>query len=168
MNLKRWFYRDGRPNRLTRVLDRGTAALYALGIAPNYLVTLEVPGRRSGRTITVPLVMAVVGNERYLVSMLGEGNWVKNVRAAGGAVTIRHGRREDVRLDEVPIDRRAPLLKAYLQRARNARAHLPVDEDAPLTDFAAVSPRCPVFRVLPGEREQAPQHSAETVLSVAT
>ena len=162
MSLKKWFYRDGRPNRLARALDRGTAALYALGVAPGYLVTLELPGRRSGRTIAVPLVMAVVGNERYLVSMLGEGNWVKNVRAAGGAATIRHGRREEVRLEEVPVDRRAPVLKAYLQRARNARAHLPVDKDAPLTEFEGVSPRCPVFRVLARQRQRATsQHSAE-------
>jgi hypothetical protein len=165
MNLKRWFYRDGRPNRLARALDRVTAALYALGVAPNYLVTLEVPGRRSGRTIAVPLVMTVVGNERYLVSMLGEGNWVKNVSSAGGAVTIRHGRREEARLEKVPIDRRAPVLKAYLQRARNARAHLPVNTDAPLTEFEGVSAKCPVFRVLPRKRVPASQHSAEPVRS---
>jgi hypothetical protein len=29
MSLKRWFYRGGRPNRVARLLDRGTAALYA-------------------------------------------------------------------------------------------------------------------------------------------
>jgi hypothetical protein len=168
MSLKKWFYRDGRPNRLARALDRGTAALYALGIAPNYLVTIEVPGRRSGRTIAVPLVMAVVGNERYFVSMLGEGNWVKNVRAAGGAVTIRHGRREEVWLEEVPIDRRAPVLGAYLQRARNARAHLPVDKDAPLAEFEDVSAKCPVFRILPRERQrETSQYSAGPGLAAA-
>ena len=64
MSLKRWFYRDGNPNRVARVLDWGTGALYALGVAPNYLVTLEVRGRRSGRTIALPLVMVVVVGER--------------------------------------------------------------------------------------------------------
>ena len=29
MSLKRWFYRGGHPNRVARLLDRGTAALYA-------------------------------------------------------------------------------------------------------------------------------------------
>ncbi len=149
MSLKRWFYRDGHPNRLARTLDRGTAALYALGIAPNYLVTLEVRGRRSGRTIALPLVMVVVGEERYLVSMLGEDvNWVRNVRAARGEVTLRHGRREEVRLEEVVIDHRAPILKAYLARAPNARAHLPVDKDAPLAEFERVASQFPVFRVV--------------------
>jgi hypothetical protein len=56
----------------------------AHGRGPEYLVALEVPGRRSGRIVSLPLVVAAVDDERYLVSMLGEGvNWVRNVRAAG-------------------------------------------------------------------------------------
>lgn len=150
MILKRWFYSDGKPNRLARTLDRGTAALYALGVAPNYLVTLEVRGRRSGRNIALPLVMVAVGGERYLVSMLGQNtNWVRNVKAAGGAATLRHGRREEVRLEEVAPDRRAPVLKTYLKWAPNARAYLPVDKDAPLAEFEQVTPRFPVFQVVP-------------------
>lgn len=153
MGLKRWFYRGGRPNRVARVLDRCTGALYALGVAPDYLVALEVPGRRSGKTIALPLVMAVVGGERYLVSMLGgKASWVRNVRAAGGYATIRHGRREEVWLEEVAPDRRAAVLKAYLDRAQGARAHLPVDKDAPLAEFERVSPGFPVFRVVARER----------------
>jgi deazaflavin-dependent oxidoreductase (nitroreductase family) len=166
MSLKRWFYRGGRPNRVARVLDRGTAVLYALGVAPNYLVDLEVRGRRSGRTIALPLVMVVVGGERYVVSMLGRNaNWVRNVRAAGGNVTIRHGRREEARLEEVAPDRRASVLKAYLKRAPNARAHLPVDKDAPLAEFERVSPRFPVFLVLP--REQSTSKRGDEILEPA-
>lgn len=148
MSLQRWFYRGGRPNRVARLLNRWGAAVYARGVAPDYLITLEVPGRRSGRIVSLPLVMVVVGGERYLVSMLGEDvNWVRNVKAAGGDVTLRHGHREEVRLEEVAPDRRAPVLKAYLKRAPGARAHLPVDKDAPLAEFERVSSRFPVFRV---------------------
>jgi len=60
MNLKQWLYRGGRPNRLVAALNRFFGAVHALGAAPNYLVTLDVRGRRSGRTISLPLVMAVV------------------------------------------------------------------------------------------------------------
>jgi hypothetical protein len=82
--------------------------------------------------------------------MLGEGvNWVRNVRAAGGDATLRHGRREEVRLEEVAPERRAPVLKAYLGRAPNARVHIPIDKDAPLTDFERVAGRFPVFRIAP-------------------
>jgi hypothetical protein len=150
VSLKGWYYRGGRPNRLARIIDRGTAALYAFGIAPNYLVALEVRGRRSGRTIALPLVMAVVGGERYIVSMLGaRANWVSNVGAAGGDAVLRHGLREEVRLEEVVADRRAGVLKAYLKRAPGARVHVPVDKDAPLAEFERVARRFPVFRVVP-------------------
>jgi len=47
-------------------------------------------------------------------------------------------------------DRRAPVLKAYLQRAPGARAHVPIDKDAPLAAFAQVAPQLPVFRVVHG------------------
>ena len=149
--LGKWFYRGGRPNWAARFFNRVGAAVHARGVAPNYLVTLEVKGRRSGRTIRFPLVMAVVGAERYLVSMLGEGtNWVENVRAAGGEAVLCHGRREKVRLEEIPSDFRAPVLKEFLKRAPGARPHVPVDKDAPLEEFERVSPRFPVFRIAPG------------------
>jgi hypothetical protein len=124
MSLKRWFYGGGHPNRVARILDRVTAALSARGGGPEYLVALEVRGRRSGRIVSLPLVVASVGGERYLVSMLGERvNWVRNVRAAGGEVALRHGRREEVRLEELVVDRRAAVLETYLKRAPNSRAH---------------------------------------------
>jgi deazaflavin-dependent oxidoreductase (nitroreductase family) len=149
MSVKTWLYRGGRPNRVARFLDRGTATLYGFGIAPDYLVTLEVRGRRSGRAIALPLVMVVVEDERYLVSMLGQNaNWVRNVRAAGGNVLLRHGRREEVHLKEVRIDVRGPILKAYLNRAPNATAHFPVAKDALITEFEQVASQFPVFQVV--------------------
>jgi hypothetical protein len=100
--------------------------------------------------ISLPLVMAVVGGERYLVSMLGaEVDWVRNVKAADGHVILRHGRREEVRLEEVDAERRAPVLKAYLKRAPGARPHLPIHKDAALSEFEQVSAQFPVFRVVP-------------------
>jgi len=94
--------------------------------------------------------MVVVDGERYVVSMLGEGvDWVRNVKAAGGKVILRHGSREEVRLEEVVAERRAPVLKAYLKRAPGARPHLPIDPGAPLSEFEQVSPQFPVFRVVP-------------------
>jgi len=148
MSVLRWFYSGGRPNRLASMINRGWAAVYALGILPNYLVTLEVVGRKSGRGITLPMVVAVVRGERYLVSMLGENvDWVRNARAAGGDVVLRHGYREPVHLVEVPVGERAPVLKAYLQRAPGARPHIPVDKGAPLAEFERIASQVPVFRV---------------------
>src|SRR6266542_2035612 len=151
MNLTKWLYRGGRPNWVATIFNRLWAAVHALGVAPNYLVTLEVRGRRSGRRISLPLVMVVIEGERYLVSMLGaEADWVQNIKAAGGNGALRHGHREEVHLEEVAADRRAPVLKAYLKRAPSARPHLPVDKNAPLSEFERVSTQFPVFRIVSG------------------
>ncbi|HEY8122618.1 MAG TPA: nitroreductase/quinone reductase family protein [Myxococcota bacterium] len=147
--IKRWLYAGGRPNALARGVNRAVAALHAGPFAPDAWVTLDVVGRSSGRKISFPLVMAAVGGDRFLVSMLGaEAAWVRNVRAAGGRAVMRHGRVERVRLEEVPSEQRAPVLKAYLQRAPGARPHVPVDKDAPLAEFEAIARDFPVFRVV--------------------
>jgi deazaflavin-dependent oxidoreductase (nitroreductase family) len=146
--IKRWLYAGDRPGRIALWINRGVAVLHARGIGPPSWVTLEVTGRRSGKTISFPLVTATVDGERYLVSMLGRDvAWVRNVEAAGGRAVLRHGRTEPVRLEAVPVERRARVLKAYLQVAPGARPHVPVDKDAPLAAFEAVAEGIPVFRV---------------------
>lgn len=146
--LGRWYYRGGRPNAVAKFLNRIGAIMNATGIAPNYMVTLEVVGRKSGKTISFPLVMTVIESERYLVSMLGEeANWVKNLQAAGGRATLRHGVTEQVRLEEVDPVLRPPILKAYLKHAPGGRPHIPVDKDAPLAEFEKVAAQIPVFQV---------------------
>jgi hypothetical protein len=93
--------------------------------------------------------MAVLDGERYLVSMLGRDTaWVRNVRGAAGRAVLRHGGREQVRLEELATEKRAPVLKAYLQRAPGARPHISVDKDAPLEAFEAIAEQIPVFRIL--------------------
>lgn len=148
-DLNRWLYRGGRPNWLARIVNRATAAVFARGVAVDYLATLEVTGRKSGTPFSLPVVIAIVEGQRYLVSMLGEkASWVQNVRAANGKAVLRSGRREAVQLEEVPASQRAPILKAYLQRAPGARPHVSVDKDAPLAEFEKIAPTLPVFRVV--------------------
>lgn len=148
--LERWMYPDGRPNRLARVLNRWWAIAHGTRLLPARYVTLEVPGRRSGRIQSFPLVVADVGGDRYLVSMLGEAsNWVLNVRAAGGRAILRHGGREAVRLEPVPPEERGPIVRRYLAVAPGPRAFIPVDHEAPLEDFEHVVEHVPVFRVVP-------------------
>lgn len=143
------FYPGGRPNALARRLNSAQAKLTALGIFPALLVALETKGRRSGRPLLVQLVVAHVGTERYLVSMLGENaDWVRNARASAGAAVLRHGSAENVKLEEVPVSQRAPILKAYLRVAPGGRPHFDVDRRAPLAEFEKVAARYPVFRVV--------------------
>lgn len=103
-------------------------------------MTLEVVARKSGRIVSLPLVMVSVDRQRYLVSMLGDdAQLVHNVRAAGGRAVLRRGGREEVQLEEVPTDQRAPILRAYLQQAPGARPHVPVNKGAPMAQFQEVA-----------------------------
>ncbi|MDR7276941.1 nitroreductase/quinone reductase family protein [Catenuloplanes atrovinosus] len=146
---KRRMYPDDRPGRLARLLNRLDAAQYGAGLlTPRRAVTLEVTGRRSGRPIPVPVVVATVDGERYLVSMLGErANWVRNVRAAGGRAVLRRGRREPVLLTEVPAARRPPILRRYLRLAPGARPHLPITAETSEAELRTVAEGFPVFHV---------------------
>ena len=120
-----------------------------LGHRPEHLVTLEVVGRRSGRAISFPLVMAVVDGQRYLVSMLGaEVAWVRNLRAADGHALLRHGRTERVRLEEIPVEKRGPVLKAYLKRAPERGRTWRWTRTRRSRTFEAIAAGIPVFRVL--------------------
>lgn len=145
---RRRLYAGRRPTGVAQVLNRFSARLHALGVWPGRLVTLQVRGRRTGRLISFPLVMADLTGERYLVSMLGErANWVHNLRAAGGDAVLLHGRREHVHLEEVEAVERPPILRRYLECAPGARAHVPVDRHASVAAFAGIAAQIPVFRL---------------------
>jgi len=65
---------------------------------------LIVPGRRSGRSLTVPMGEPLdVGGRRYLVSGRGETHWVRNLRASRRAEFRLHhqGRPSDLRRSSV-------------------------------------------------------------------
>ncbi|MGO9560974.1 MAG: nitroreductase/quinone reductase family protein [Acidimicrobiales bacterium] len=146
--IDRWLYRGGRPHLLARILNRAWSGLAASGVGPRGLVQLEVVGRKTGRPVSFPVVVADYQAERYLVSMLGEDtSWVRNVRAASGRAVLRHGRREPVQLQEVGPDERAPILRRYLECAPGGRPHFPVDRQAPIEEFEAIAGQFPVFRI---------------------
>jgi hypothetical protein len=141
-------YPGGRPNALGRWMKSASAWLFAAGIWPKSAVSLEPVGRCTGRAHLDPLVMVEIAGERYRVSMLGQSaNWVHNVRAAGGIATLRHGRAEEIRLEEVPVGERARILKAYLRAAPGARPHIDIGLHAELPEFAKIAPLYPVFLV---------------------
>ncbi len=148
--LMRLLYRGWHPTRLDRWINRIACWWSGLGLPPSYQAALEVRGRKSGRRRSSPVVIATVEGQRYLVSMLGPGSdWVKNVEVARGEAVIRQGRRRRVRLVTVPPEQRAPILHEYVRVASSGRQHLPLSVGAPLSDFAAIADRYPVYRIDP-------------------
>jgi len=152
----RWLYRGRRPHWLARLQNRASAAAFGAGLWPSRVAALDVTGRRSSRVVTFPVVITDLDGDRFLVSMLGErANWVGNVRSDDGRAVLRHGRREAVKLEEVPVRERAPVLRRYLEVAPGARPHVPVDRGEPLEAFERVAARYPVFRIEPAVRRRA-------------
>jgi hypothetical protein len=74
---------------------------------------------------------------------------VANLRAAGGRAVLRRGTPTAVRLVEVPVADRAPILRRYLALAPGARPHIPVDRHEPVSAFEPIAADYPVFRIVP-------------------
>ena len=109
---------------------------------------LEHRGRRTGTVHHTPVNLLRVGDEEYLVSPRGETEWVRNVRAADGALVLILGRhREARRAVEVPVTERTPILRAYLQRWKFEVGMFfeGVGPDSTDAEFAAIAARHPVF-----------------------
>jgi hypothetical protein len=98
----RRIYSGGRADACARRYARLWVRVITLGVLPRRWVVLQVPGRRTGRLTRFPLGMADVDARWYLVSMLGECNWVKNVCAAGYRAVLRRRRAHPCTLVEVP------------------------------------------------------------------
>jgi hypothetical protein len=146
--IQRWQYRGGRPRWSARIANRLGAITFAAGIGPNTAATLEVRGHKSGRMISFPVVVADYQGERYLVAMLGQKtNWVRNLRGGDGRAVLKRRQPEEVSLVEDHSDKRAAVLRRYLELAPGARPFFPIDRHAQISDFESIVDLYPVFRV---------------------
>ena len=124
-------------------------ALQRCGLAVGTMHVLKVPGRKSGEPRTTPVSPLTVDGRRYIVAGLEGADWVKNVRASGWAVLARGREEQRVRLVELPVEERAPILREFPREVPHGvqffRQLHGVSGDP--EEFAALAPRCPVFRL---------------------
>jgi deazaflavin-dependent oxidoreductase (nitroreductase family) len=140
-------YRE--PGWFTRnVVNRSVAFLTRRGLSVWGSRVLEVRGRRSGEPRRTPVNLLTLDGDRYLVSARGEGQWVRNARAAGGEVVLLLGRhREHVVATELDDDAKVPVLRAYLKRwkAEVGVFFDGVDADSSDEEIRAIAHRHPAF-----------------------
>ncbi len=108
-----------RPGWFTRnVFNRSVAALTRAGVSVLGSRVLEVRGRKSGEPRRTPVNLLTHDGAQYLVSPRGEGQWVRNARAADGELYLLLGRKRDHRRAEEVVDEAAKIdiLRAYLKR----------------------------------------------------
>ena len=132
-----------------KVANPVIVALQRRGLAVGTMHVLTVPGRKSGEPRTTPVSPLTVDGRRYIVAGLEGADWVKNVRASGWAVLARGREEQRVRLVELPVEERAPILREFPREVPHGvqffRQLHGVSGDP--EEFAALAPRCPVFRL---------------------
>jgi deazaflavin-dependent oxidoreductase (nitroreductase family) len=123
---------------------RLNVAMLRRGMRIGSQALLTVAGRKTRQPRSTPVSIATVAGERFVVAAFPEADWVKNGRAAGVA-TITSGRTtEHVRLIEVPVEDRPPILRAFLEQVRGGRRFFGTSDPA---EVAAAAARFPVFRI---------------------
>jgi hypothetical protein len=139
-----------RPGPVDRILSRTLAALVWMGLVRGRFYVLEVRGRKSGKTISLPVDPLDLDGRRYLVCARGDSNWVRNARAAGEVLLARAMRRHRYAVRELPPGMRPPVLKAYLDRfAGEVQRFFPVPKGSPVEAFNDLAPRYPVIELQP-------------------
>jgi deazaflavin-dependent oxidoreductase (nitroreductase family) len=122
--------------------------LMRLGISAWGSRVLEHQGRRSGTLHHTPVNLLTLDAKDYLVAARGETEWVRNVRAADGKLTLILGRHRQARTaEEVPAEARTEILRAYLKRWKFEVGMFfeGVGPDSTDAEFAVIAERHPVF-----------------------
>jgi deazaflavin-dependent oxidoreductase (nitroreductase family) len=128
-------------NRFVRRLAR-------MGVSVAGSRELRIVGRKSGQVRTVVVNLLDQGGHKYLVSPRGHTEWVRNLRAAGGAGELRVGRRvEPFQATELADDAKVPVIRAYLEKWgwEVGQFFEGLDKNASDEEILAVAPGFPAF-----------------------
>jgi len=140
------------PGRITRsMLNPVVLAATRAGISIWGSRMLEVRGRTSGEVRRTPVNVLELDGQPYLVSARGNGQWVRNVRAAGGQLTLVVGRRRQAFVaEEITGQAKADILRAYLRRWKMEVGAFfdGVDASASDAELLRIAPDHPVFRLV--------------------
>jgi len=111
---------------------------------------IEVRGRKTGEPHRTAVNLLTIDGTEYLVAPRGVTQWVRNLRAADGQLTVIIGRRRSERVaTEITGTDAVPVLRSYLKRWK---AEVGVFFDGTSADsdddeLLAIVPKHPVFRL---------------------
>jgi deazaflavin-dependent oxidoreductase (nitroreductase family) len=97
------------------------------GRGADLLRVLRVRGRKSGRLYEVPVRVAVLDGHRYVMTMMGDTQWARNLRAAGQGQLVLGKSVEQVRAREIDGQEKTAFLSRcfqYREFERRARSTL--------------------------------------------
>jgi deazaflavin-dependent oxidoreductase (nitroreductase family) len=145
-----------RPGWFTRnVANRIMIDMTRMGVSVRGSRILETRGRKSGLPRRTPVNLLQLDDHDYLVAPRGETEWVRNVRADDGRITLVLGRkRQNYQGTEVVDDPvKVPLLREYLKRWKSETGVFfdGVGPDSSDEEIAAIANRHPVFQLSQGQ-----------------
>jgi len=112
----------------------------------NYsMYLLTVRGRKSGLPRTVSLALIQRNGKRYVGSVYGIVDWVRNLRATGEAVLTRGRRAERVTARELPTGEAALVLRADVKDGNPFARNYGVTADSSLEEFERAVVSHPLF-----------------------
>ncbi|HUC05676.1 MAG TPA: nitroreductase family deazaflavin-dependent oxidoreductase [Acidimicrobiales bacterium] len=140
-----------KPGPFSAAFNRIMRGLTSAGLSVYGSRVIEVRGRKSGQVRRTVVNLLELDGSEYLVSPRGETDWVRNLRADDGRVTVRLGRRRvPHRAVEVDDAVKVAILRAYLEKWKFEVGMFfdgvgPTATDA---EMAAVAPEHPVFQLV--------------------
>jgi deazaflavin-dependent oxidoreductase (nitroreductase family) len=138
-----------RPSSFERLLNRVFGVMVGAGFGLSHNRLLQVRGRVSGRSYSAPVNILELGGKLYLVCPRGRAQWVQNVLASGRLV-LKKGRSQSFAATPVSDERKAEILKQYLDRfSTTVRRFFPVAPGSPTKAFVPYLDRYPVFELTP-------------------
>ena len=134
-------------NVLTLTLLRAGLPLVGPGLVignyPMYLLTVR--GRKSGLPRTVPVAIIERNGKRYVGSVYGIVDWVRNLRAAGEAILTRRRRAETITARELPPKEAALVLREDIKGGNPFAREYGVTADSSLEEFERAVISHPLF-----------------------
>jgi len=141
-----------KPGVFARFFNNVWGFLVKLGIGLPSSFLLEVRGRKSGRTYSIPVNLLEYGGKKYLVAPRGDTQWVRNVAVSGCAVLKKGTRREEIKLSAIPDGEKPDILKSYLDSYKmTVQRFFPMPSGSPREAFEPFVSRYPVFEVTRSE-----------------
>jgi deazaflavin-dependent oxidoreductase (nitroreductase family) len=142
-----------KPGWMTKHVFNGIlAGLTRMGLSVRGSRVLEVKGRKSGQPRQNPVNLLAFEGDQYLVAPRGETEWVRNVRADSGHLTLLLGsHRDEFIATELADEQKTSILREYLRRwkAEVGVFFDGVGPDSTDQQLAAIAPRHPVFVLHP-------------------
>ena len=138
-----------KPNSMTRKMNTFLGWLSGIGIGPKKQVQLTIKGRKSGQPRTVAVNVVEYNGNRYLVAPRGNTEWSRNALAANGEAVVKHGKAENVRLVEVPVAERVPIIQKYVKETAIVRKEFGVEPESPIEEYQRIADKHPTFRIDP-------------------